>query len=197
MRGTPPTLLWCGDPMREPGCAGSAIACGLHGHQGNHADGSVVKSYPKALDHSNPQRDPPPDRKYLRYTTTRQLELADLYAVDESLARSNTFFDRLSMALRVPAWVGLVGVVLALFALPVLGVSGTVATVVLAVSIPLVVVGVLGVVFLPGLMRRRFERVHVDGGLESSTPEVLKEPEAKALIDTRSTGSGSPSDEGR
>jgi hypothetical protein len=160
-------------------------------------DGSAIKSYPKALDHSNPQRDPPPGRKYLRYTTTRQLELADLYAVDKSLARSNIYFDRLSMVLRVPAWVGLVGVMLALFALPVLGASSAVATVVLAVSIPMVVVGVLGVVFLPGLMRRRFERIHVDGGLESSTPEVLKEPEAKALIDTRGTSSGSRSGEGR
>jgi hypothetical protein len=101
------------------------------------------------------------------------------------------------MVLRVPAWVGLVGVMLALFALPVLGASSAVATVVLAVSIPMVVVGVLGVVFLPGLMRRRFERIHVDGGLGSSTPEVLKEPEAKALIDTRGTSSGSRSGEGR
>ncbi|WP_275006066.1 hypothetical protein [Promicromonospora iranensis] len=125
-------------------------------------DGSVIKSYPKALDHSDPQRDPPPGRKYLRYTTTRQVGLADLYALDEGLARSNTFFDRLSIVLRVPAWVGLVGVVL-----------------------------------LPGVMRRRFERIHVDGGLASSTPEVLKEPEAKALIDTRGTISGSPSGDGR
>lgn len=161
-------------------------------------DGSVIKSYPKALDHSNPQRDPSPGLKYLRYTTTRRLDLVDLYALDEDLARSNTFFGRLSTVLRVPACVGLAGVVLAWLVLPRLGVSGAVATVLLAVSIPLVVVGVLGVVLLPGVMRRRFERIHVDGGLESSTPKVLKDPEAKALIDAPETVSGrSPSGEGR
>lgn len=160
-------------------------------------DGSVIKSYPKALDHSNPQRDPPPGRKYLRYTTTRRLEYADLHTLDEELARSNTFFDRVSVVLRVPAWVGVVGMAVALFALPALGASSTVATALLAVSIPLVVVGVLAVVLLPGVMRRRFERIHVEGGLESSTPIVLKDPEAKALIDARGTISGNPSGEGR
>jgi hypothetical protein len=73
-----------------------------------------------------------------------------------------------------------------------------VATVLLDVSIPLVVVGVLGVVFLPGVMRRRFERIHGDAGLESSTPEVLTEAEATALIDAPGTVSGSsPGSEGR
>lgn len=162
------------------------------------ADGSVLKSYPKALDHSNPQRDPPPGLKYLRYTTTRRLELSDLYALDEDLARSNAFFDRLSRVLLGPACVGLVGVLLGWLVLPWLGVSSPVATVLLAVSIPLVIVGVVGVVLVPGMMRRRFERIHVDGGFGSSTPKVLKEPEALAMIDAPGTISGrSASGEGR
>lgn len=161
-------------------------------------DGSVIKSYPKALDHSNPQRDAPPGLKYLRYTTTRRLELADLYALDEGLARSSALFGRLSTVLLVAACSGAVGAVLAWLVLPMLGVGGTAATVLLAVSIPLVGAGVLGVVLLPGVMRRRFERAHVDRGFESSTPKVLKEPEAKSLIDTPGTVSGpGPSGEGR
>lgn len=162
------------------------------------ADGSVIKSYPKALDHSNPQRDPPTGLKYLRYTTIRQPELADLYAVDEALARSNAFFDRITTVLRIPIFAGLVGVVLALLVLPGLGAGGTAATVLLAVSIPLVVVGVLVVVFLPGVMRNRFARIHIDGGLESAVPEVLGDREAKALIDAPGTIVGrSPGGEGR
>lgn len=149
------------------------------------ADGSVIKAYPKALDHSNPQREPPPGLKYLRYTTTRRLEPSDLSALDEELARSNAFFDRLSTVLIGAACVGVVGVALGWFVLPWLGVSGAVATVLLAVSIPLVVAGVLGVVLAPGMMRRRFERIHVDRGFESSTPKVLGEPEAQALIEGR------------
>lgn len=145
------------------------------------SDGSVIKSYPKALDHSNPQRDPPSGLKYLLYAATRRLELADLYALDEDLARSNTFFDQVSRMLVVPAFVGLVGVVLAWFVLPGVGIDGMVATVLLVVSIALVVVGVLGVVLVPGVTRRRFERIHVDKGLESSTPRVLKDPEAKVF----------------
>ncbi|MFI5719859.1 hypothetical protein [Nocardia sp. NPDC051750] len=145
------------------------------------ADGSVIKSYPKALDHSNPQRDPPSGLKYLRYTVTRRLELSELYALDENLARSNAFFDRLTTVLRVPVFV--VGVVLAWLVLPRLGLGSTVVTVLLALFIPLVVVGILGVVLLPAVMRSRFERIHLDGGFESSVPEVLGDTEARALID--------------
>ncbi|HEY9410154.1 MAG TPA: hypothetical protein VIP77_11295 [Jiangellaceae bacterium] len=157
----------------------------------------MIKSYPKALDHSNPQRDPPPGQTYLRYATTRRLELSDLHALDEDLARSNAFFDRLSAMLFRPACGGVVGVVLGWLVLPWLGVNSAVATVLLAVSIPLVAVGVLGVVLVPGVMRRRFDRIHVNGGFESSTPKVLKEPEAQAMINAPGTISGrGASDEG-
>ncbi|MGH3359561.1 MAG: hypothetical protein ACRDO7_12220 [Nocardioidaceae bacterium] len=154
------------------------------------ADGSVIKSYPKALDHSNPQQDPPPGLKHLRYTTTRRLELSDLYALDQNLARSYVFFDRLSKVLLGPACAGVVGVVLGWLVLPWLGVSGAAVTALLAVSIVLVIVGVLGVVFVPATMRRRFDRIHVDRGFESSTPKVLKEPEAQAMLDAPGTVSG-------
>jgi hypothetical protein len=162
------------------------------------ADGSVIMAYPKALDHSNPQRDPPPGLKYLHYATTRRVELADLHALEEDLARFDTFFDRLSRVLLVPAGVGAVGVLLGWLVLPRLDVGETVATVLLGVSIPLAVVGVLGVVFVPGAMRRRFERIHVDRGFASSSPKVLKGPEALAMIDAPGTVSGRrPSADGR
>lgn len=162
------------------------------------ADGSVIKSYPNALDHSNPQHDPPPGLKHLRYTTTRRLELSDLYALDEDLARSDAFFDRLSTVLLGPACVGVAGVVLGWLVLPRLGVSDAAVTALFAVSLLLVGVGLLGLVFAPATMRRRFDRIHVDGGFESSTPRVLKGPEAQAMLDAPGTVSGpSATGEGR
>ncbi|THV30683.1 hypothetical protein [Glycomyces paridis] len=153
-------------------------------------DGSAIKAYPKAKDHSNPQQKPPEGLKYLRYRTTRPLELSDLYALEADLAGSNARFDRVSTVPLIAGGAGLLGLVLASLVFPMLDLEGTPANALFTVSIPLLAIGLLGMLILPGLMRSRFERLHTAHGLASSTPEVLKEPEARKAVETPGTVSG-------
>jgi len=151
------------------------------------ADGSAIKSYQKALDHSNPQREPPPGLEHLRYATTRRLQLSDLHALEADLAAFYARFNRLSTVVTVAGFAGLVGVVLSWLVFPIIGFDGAAASLLFTVSIPLLALGVLGVVFVPGVMSRRHERLHTAHGLASSNPEVLKEPEARMAIDAPGT----------
>lgn len=161
------------------------------------ADGSVILSYPKALDYQNVKRsrsqgphDQPQGMNYFRYTATRRLELSDLHSLDQALARFDRSLSRLTKVLFPLFWTGLAGMVLSWLVLTPLGADTTVTSVLFTVSLPLVVIGALSSVILPGVMRRRIERIHVAGGFESSTPEVLKESGAQELIDASGTVSG-------
>lgn len=162
------------------------------------ADGSVILSYPKALDYANsrrgrsqgPKDERPQGTNYFRYSATRRLELADLHSLDGALARFDRSLGRLTKVLFPLFWAGLAGVVLSWLVLTPLGVDSTVTSVLFTVSLPLALIGVLSTMIIPGVMRRRIERIHVDGGFTSSTPEVLKEPGALALIDASGTVSG-------
>lgn len=151
------------------------------------ADGSAIKSHPKAIDHSNPQREPPPGLQHHRYATTRRLQLSDLHALEADLAAFQARFNRLSTVVTVAGFAGLAGVVLAWLIFPIIGFDGAAADLLFTDSIPLLALGVLGVVFVPGVMSRRHERLHAAHGLASSNPEVLKEPEARTAIDAPGT----------
>lgn len=162
------------------------------------ADGSVILSYPKALDYVHVRRSrskgsqhaQPQGMNYFRYTATRRLELADLDSLDGALARFDRSLSRVTKVLFPLFWAGLGGVVLSWLVLSPLGVDSKVTSVLFTLSLPLVLLGALSTVVLPRVMRRRIERIHVDGGFASSTPEVLKEPAARELIDASGTVSG-------
>ncbi|WP_335986177.1 hypothetical protein [Glycomyces sp. MUSA5-2] len=153
------------------------------------ADGTVVKSYPKARDHSDPRREAPQGLQYLRYATARPVALADLQAMDERVARSMAAFGRLTMATLVVGVLGIAGVLAGWIVLPLLGADDAAGTV-FFVSVPLLAVGVLALVIVPGAMRGSANRAGAAAGLAPSPAQVVKEPEARALIEAPGTVSG-------
>lgn len=154
------------------------------------ADGTVIKAYPKALDHSNPQQEAPKGLKYLRYTTTRRLSLADLHAVDDALDESAARYERVAGAVAFTGVLGLVAMIVGWIVLPAIGLDADWTSILRVASIPVLVVGVAGVMFTPLSMRRSIDRIRSAGGLGVSEPEVLKEDEALALLHAPGTVSG-------
>lgn len=148
------------------------------------ADGTVFESWPPRSDS---------DRlKYVRYSTTRRLELSELYALDERLeAFKSTSERRSNVPLVLLALIVLVAiaVVLMWLFLPQVGVDTWALVVVTAV---LAIMAVFAVPFAGVVMgsRAAFERIYRDAGFETSVPTVLKDREARALIDDPGTVAG-------
>ncbi|MFB9660974.1 hypothetical protein ACFQS3_15505 [Glycomyces mayteni] len=153
------------------------------------ADGTVLKSYPKALDHTDTRREPPQGLKYLRYATERPVALADLQAMDERVARSMAGFGRLTAVTLVAGVLGIAGVLAGWIVLPLLGAPDA-AGVTFVVSVPLVAAGFLALVIVPGAMRGSVKRAGAAAGLAPDPAQVVKEPEARAVLDAPGTVSG-------
>jgi hypothetical protein len=134
--------------------------------------------------------DDPGARKFVRYEVREPVGLDDLYALEEKFAGFRTRWDRGTSALLVLLGVAVVGVVAGWFVLPWLGVSDGVAGALLIASAVVLVLAFLANVFLPGLMRSRFERLFVDAGLESAVPRGLERHEAEELVRAPGTVAG-------
>ncbi|GLI43420.1 hypothetical protein [Glycomyces algeriensis] len=154
------------------------------------ADGTAIKAYPKALDHSNPQQETPNGLKYLRYATTRRLALTDLYAVEDALDASAARYERVARAVALTGVVGLAAMICGWIVLPAIGVDGDWTQALRVTSIPVLAAGVAGVMFTPPSMRRSINRIRTEGGLDVSEPRVLREDEALALLHAPGTVSG-------
>jgi hypothetical protein len=154
------------------------------------ADGTAIKAYPKALDHSNPQQEAPKGLKYLRYATTRRLALADLYAVEDALDESAARYEHVARAVALTGVLGLAALIIGWLVLPAIGVDGDWTPILRITSIPVLAVGLAGVMFTPLSMRRSIDRIRTAGGLDVSAPKALKEDEALALLHAPGTVSG-------
>ncbi|SDD38192.1 hypothetical protein [Glycomyces harbinensis] len=154
------------------------------------ADGTAIKAYPKALDHSNPQQEAPKGLKYLRYATVRRLALADLYAVEDALDESAARYERVARAVTLTGVFGLAAMIVGWLVLPAIGLDDAWTPILRVASIPVLAVGVAGVMFTPLSMRRSIDRIRTEGGLDVSAPKVLKEDEALALLHAPGTVSG-------
>jgi hypothetical protein len=154
------------------------------------ADGTAIKAYPKALDHSNPQQEAPKGLKYLRYATTRRLALADLYAVEDALDESAARYEHVARAVALTGVLGLAAMIIGWLVLPAIGVDGDWTPILRITSIPVLAVGLAGVMFTPLSMRRSIDRIRTAGGLDVSAPKALKEDEALALLHAPGTVSG-------
>jgi hypothetical protein len=154
------------------------------------ADGSAVQASPKALDHVDPKQEPPKGLKYLRYATTRRLALADLYAFEEAVDKAAARYNRVSSAGVLTGVIGLAAMIVGWGVLPAIGIDGDWTQVLRIAAIPVLVAGFAGVMFAPGLTNRSINGLRAEAGLDSSTLEVLKEPEALALLHAPGTVSG-------
>jgi hypothetical protein len=154
------------------------------------ADGSAVQAYPKALDHFDPKQEAPKGLKYIRYATTRRLALADLYAFEEAVDKAAARDGRVSSAAVLTGVIGLVAMIVGWIVLPAIGLDGGWTQILRIAAIPVLVVGVAGVMFTPALTARSIERLRAEAGLDVSTLEVLKEPDALALLHAPGTVSG-------
>jgi hypothetical protein len=154
------------------------------------ADGSAVQAYPKALDHSNPQQEAPKGLKYLRYTTTRRLELADLYALEEAIDKDVARDKRVASVVALTGVIGLAAMIVGWVVLPAIGVDGGWTQILRIAAIPVLVAGIAGVMFAPGLTYRSIHSLRAEAGLDVSTLKVLKEPDALALLHAPGTVSG-------
>lgn len=137
-------------------------------------DGAVIASWP---DEKDPER-----TRYGRYTTTRAVSAAELAGMNRRLERFGRFWDRLTTVLLVTFIVALVLVVGGLA----LGWTGLAPAAALPISIVgavfFVITSVVAVFLAPGLMHQRFERIFLDTGLESSSPKVIDEAQARELM---------------
>lgn len=154
------------------------------------ADGTAIKAYPKALDHSNPQQEAPKGLKYLRYATTRRLALADLYAVEDALDESAARYERVARAVTLTGVIGLAAMIVGWIVLPAIGLDDDWTAILRATAIPVLAIGIAGAMFTSLSLRRSIDRIRTEGGLDVSEPEVLKEAEALALLRTPGTVSG-------
>jgi hypothetical protein len=154
------------------------------------ADGSAVQAYPKALDHSNPQQEAPKGLKYIRYTTTRHLALEDLYAFEEAVDKTTARYNRVSSAGVLTGVIGLAAMIVGWVVLPAIGVDGGWTQILRIAAIPVLVAGIAGVMFAPGLTYRSIHSLRAEAGLDVSTLKVLKEPDALALLHAPGTVSG-------
>ncbi|MEV3938797.1 hypothetical protein AB0K52_22850 [Glycomyces sp. NPDC049804] len=160
------------------------------------ADGTAIKAYPKALDHSNPQREAPKGLKYLRYATTRRLTLADLQVIEDALDESAARYERVARAVTLTGVLGLAAMIIGWVVLPSIGLDGDWTPILRLTSIPVLAVGLAGVMFTPLVMRRSIDRIRTEGGLDVSEPKVLKEDEALALLHAPGTVSGPAIEDG-
>jgi hypothetical protein len=149
------------------------------------ADGSAVQACPKALDHSDPKQEAPKGLKYLRYATTRRVALADLYAFEEAVDKTVARDGRVSSAAVLTSVIGLAAMIVGWIVLPAIGLDGGWTPILQVTSIPVLAVGVAGVMFTPLSMRRSIDRIRTEGGLDVSEPKVLKEDEALTLLGRR------------
>ncbi|MQM26730.1 hypothetical protein [Glycomyces albidus] len=154
------------------------------------ADGSAVQAYPKALDHVDPKQEAPKGLKYIRYATTRRLALADLYAFEEAVDKTVARDSRMSSAAALTGVIGLAAMIVCWIVLPAIGVDGGWTQILRIAAIPVLVVGIAGVMFTPGLTARSIDGLRAEAGLDVSTLEVLKEPDALALLHAPGTVSG-------
>lgn len=153
------------------------------------ADGSAVQAYPKALDHLDPKQEAPKGLKYVRYATTRRLALADLYALEEAVDKTVALDGRVHSAAALTGAIGLAAMIVG-WVVPI-GVDGGWSQILFIAAIPVLVAGVAGMMFkAPGLTNRRIEGLRAEAGLDVSTLEVLKEPDAVALLHAPGTVSG-------
>ncbi|SDD47607.1 hypothetical protein [Glycomyces harbinensis] len=154
------------------------------------ADGSAIKAYPKALDHFDPKQEAPKGLKYQRYATTRRVALADLYAFEEAVDKTVARDGSVSSAAVLTGVIGLAAMIVGWVVLPAIGVDGGWTQILRIAAIPVLVAGVAGVMFTPSLTYRRIEGLRAEAGLDVSTLEVLKEPDALALLHAPGTVSG-------
>lgn len=121
------------------------------------------------------------------YTTARRLELSDLDALDDRLARDRKVFGGLVTALLGLTVVGVacaaVGVALGWF-----GVDGAGSLVVLGVI--LFLVAIIGSGGLHGLMIGRWHRVWAEAGFESPNPVTMSAREARDIVEAPGAVSG-------
>lgn len=151
-------------------------------------DGSAVQAYPKAVDHFDPKQEAPKGLKYIRYATTRRLALADLYAFEEAVDKSAARYNRLSSAGVLTGAIGLAAMIVG-WVVPI-GVDGGWSQILFIAAIPVLVAGIAGVMFAPGLTARSIDALRAEAGLDAVTFEVLKEPDALALLHAPGTVSG-------
>ena len=150
------------------------------------ADGTVIQTWPPGPDN---------DRlKYVRFRTTRRLELSDLYAMEDEIERFTRALERRSRVLLVLVALGIAGMVTTWLVLPLFAVATTATAVVFLISLAIVFAAPLIARFVSGASRSGFEQIHLDAGLESSVPRTIKDSEARALIDAPGTVAGRPPD---
>jgi hypothetical protein len=143
------------------------------------ADGTVIRQRSKG--------DQPHQQLYGSYRTTRPLDISDLDALDDRLARDRRVFGGLVTALLGLTVVGIacavVGVVLGWF-----GVEGVGWLVVLGVI--LFLVAIVGSGGFHGLMMSRWHRVWAEAGFESPNPVTMSARDAAGIVEAPGAVSG-------
>lgn len=143
------------------------------------ADGTVIRQRSKG--------DQAHQQLYGSYTTTRRLDLSDLDAMDDRLARDRKVFGGLVTVLLGLGVMGVgcaaVGIVLGW-----LGVDGAGPLVVLGVI--LFLVAIIGSGGFHGLMISRWHRVWAEAGFESPNPVTMSAREARDIVEAPGAMSG-------
>lgn len=146
------------------------------------ADGTVLQSWPPGPDN---------DRlKYVRFDTTRRLELSDLYALDERLEGFNSSFNRGSAALLVLFVLDILGLLVVWLVLPRFDVGDDVTYALTAVLVLALLGGGSVIKKVSGGSRAKFEEIYLEAGFRSSVPHVIKDSEAQQLLDASGTVAG-------
>lgn len=146
------------------------------------ADGTVIRQRSKG--------DQPHQQLFGSYATNRRVELSDLEALDEQLARDRRVIGRSVSLLLAFSVVGMAGLVVGV----VLGLLGVdVGGLLLLAGIVLLVVGLIGSGAGHGLIISRWNRAWTEAGFESSNPVTMAASEARAMIAAQGAVSGSES----